>query len=252
MIGRTARRNWRWGALLGVLVAGATFQRSRSRRRRRRIHTDWTSPPRSPGAASSTAPPTASCSRSSRSSRSSPPSPTGRSASGAKRALAGIGASRSRVSLLFTAVYHLGYADFRGEKVRKPLIGDVTERAHARDAEPDRRPARPHRPARQRRRPRVRHRHLPPAAREASVLKGRRATTRPPHTYPERNGRGQAGDPAQHLQSRAWPFSTTASFRTRPPHRERLGRRDLDAATARPHARVRLSDRRQLGLRTRT
>jgi hypothetical protein len=29
------------------------------------------------------------------------------------------------VSLLFTAVYHLGYSDFRGEKLRKPLVGDV-------------------------------------------------------------------------------------------------------------------------------
>ena len=29
------------------------------------------------------------------------------------------------VSLLFTAVYHLGYSDFRGEKLRKPLVGDL-------------------------------------------------------------------------------------------------------------------------------
>lgn len=42
-----------------------------------------------------------------------------------KRALAGIGALALAVSLIFTAVYHLGYSDFRGEKVRKPLIGDV-------------------------------------------------------------------------------------------------------------------------------
>jgi hypothetical protein len=42
-----------------------------------------------------------------------------------KRALAGIGALALAVSLIFTAVYHLGYPDFRGEKVRKPLIGDV-------------------------------------------------------------------------------------------------------------------------------
>jgi D-alanyl-D-alanine carboxypeptidase len=27
--------------------------------------------------------------------------------------------------MLFTAVYHLGYADFRGEKLRKPIAGDV-------------------------------------------------------------------------------------------------------------------------------
>jgi hypothetical protein len=42
-----------------------------------------------------------------------------------KRAVVGIGAIALVVSLLFTAVYHLGYPDFRGEKVRKPLIGDV-------------------------------------------------------------------------------------------------------------------------------
>ena len=36
-----------------------------------------------------------------------------------------IGALALAVSLLFTAVYHLGYADFRGEKLRKPLLGDV-------------------------------------------------------------------------------------------------------------------------------
>jgi hypothetical protein len=42
-----------------------------------------------------------------------------------KRAVAGIGALALAVSLIFTAVYHLGYSDFRGEKVRKPLIGDV-------------------------------------------------------------------------------------------------------------------------------
>ncbi len=41
------------------------------------------------------------------------------------RAVAGIGALALAASLLFTAVYHLGYADFRGEKVRKPLAGDV-------------------------------------------------------------------------------------------------------------------------------
>ena len=42
-----------------------------------------------------------------------------------KRAVAGIGALALAVSLLFTAVYHLGYSDFRGEKLRKPLAGDV-------------------------------------------------------------------------------------------------------------------------------
>ena len=42
-----------------------------------------------------------------------------------RRALVGIGALALAVSLLFTAVYHLGYPDFRGDKVRKPLVGDV-------------------------------------------------------------------------------------------------------------------------------
>jgi peptidoglycan/LPS O-acetylase OafA/YrhL len=42
-----------------------------------------------------------------------------------KRAVAGIGALALVVSLLFTAVYHVGYPDFRGDKLRKPLIGDV-------------------------------------------------------------------------------------------------------------------------------
>ena len=42
-----------------------------------------------------------------------------------KKALAGIGALALAVSLLFTAVYHLGYPDFRGSKLRKPIAGDV-------------------------------------------------------------------------------------------------------------------------------
>ncbi len=42
-----------------------------------------------------------------------------------KRARAAIGALALAVSLLFTAVYHLGYSDFRGEKIRKPLAGDL-------------------------------------------------------------------------------------------------------------------------------
>jgi hypothetical protein len=41
------------------------------------------------------------------------------------RARVGIGALALAVSLLFTAVYHVGYSDFRGAKVRKPLVGDV-------------------------------------------------------------------------------------------------------------------------------
>jgi hypothetical protein len=42
-----------------------------------------------------------------------------------RRARIAIGALALAVSLLFTTVYHLGYPDFRGSKVRKPLIGDV-------------------------------------------------------------------------------------------------------------------------------
>jgi hypothetical protein len=42
-----------------------------------------------------------------------------------KRAVAGIAALALATSLAFTAVYHLGYADFRGSKLRKPVAGDV-------------------------------------------------------------------------------------------------------------------------------
>ena len=42
-----------------------------------------------------------------------------------KRATVGIGALALTASLAFTAVYHLGYADFRGSKLRKPVAGDV-------------------------------------------------------------------------------------------------------------------------------
>lgn len=42
-----------------------------------------------------------------------------------KRAVAGIGALALAVSLAFTAVYHLGYSDFRGSKVAKPISGDL-------------------------------------------------------------------------------------------------------------------------------
>jgi len=41
------------------------------------------------------------------------------------RGKAAVGVLALAVSLLFTAVYHFGYSDFRGEKVRKPLTGDV-------------------------------------------------------------------------------------------------------------------------------
>jgi hypothetical protein len=42
-----------------------------------------------------------------------------------RRAVVGIGALALAVSVAFTAVYHLGYPDFRGSKVRKPIAGDV-------------------------------------------------------------------------------------------------------------------------------
>jgi D-alanyl-D-alanine carboxypeptidase len=41
------------------------------------------------------------------------------------RGKAAVGALALAVSMLFTAVYHLGYSDFRGEKLRKPIAGDV-------------------------------------------------------------------------------------------------------------------------------
>ena len=42
-----------------------------------------------------------------------------------RRGKIAVGALALGVSLLFTAVYHLGYSDFRGDKLRKPLAGDV-------------------------------------------------------------------------------------------------------------------------------
>ncbi len=42
-----------------------------------------------------------------------------------RKAVAGIGALAVVVSLLFTAVYHVGYPEFRGSKVARPLTGDV-------------------------------------------------------------------------------------------------------------------------------
>jgi hypothetical protein len=41
------------------------------------------------------------------------------------RGKAAVGAIALAASLVFTAVYHLGYTDFRGEKLRKPVAGDV-------------------------------------------------------------------------------------------------------------------------------
>jgi hypothetical protein len=42
-----------------------------------------------------------------------------------KRAIAGIGALALAASIVFTAVYHLGYQDFRGAKLKKPVAGDL-------------------------------------------------------------------------------------------------------------------------------
>lgn len=36
-----------------------------------------------------------------------------------------VGALALAISLLFTAVYHVGYSDFRGDKLRKPVAGDI-------------------------------------------------------------------------------------------------------------------------------
>jgi hypothetical protein len=117
-------RNWRWGALLGVVFAGATAAIAFTEKATAHPH-GW----RFVGAivwrgivygaadgvllsvfpilaivAAFSARPLRERSR---------------------RAVVGIYALALGVSLLFTAVYHLGYPDFRGEKVRKPLIGDV-------------------------------------------------------------------------------------------------------------------------------
>jgi hypothetical protein len=42
-----------------------------------------------------------------------------------RKAVAGIGALALAVSVAFTAVYHLGYSDFRGPKLKKPVAGDM-------------------------------------------------------------------------------------------------------------------------------
>jgi hypothetical protein len=42
-----------------------------------------------------------------------------------RKRTAAAGALALVVSLLFTAVYHAGYSDFRSSKIRKPLVGDV-------------------------------------------------------------------------------------------------------------------------------
>jgi hypothetical protein len=42
-----------------------------------------------------------------------------------RRGKVAVGALALAASLAMTGVYHLGYSDFRSEKVRKPLVGDV-------------------------------------------------------------------------------------------------------------------------------
>jgi hypothetical protein len=42
-----------------------------------------------------------------------------------RRGTVAVGAFALLASLLLTAVYHLGYSDFRSDKLRKPLVGDV-------------------------------------------------------------------------------------------------------------------------------
>lgn len=42
-----------------------------------------------------------------------------------RRGKAAVGALAIAASLAFTAVYHVGYSDFRGEKLRKPVVGDL-------------------------------------------------------------------------------------------------------------------------------
>lgn len=117
-------RNWRWGALLGVLVAGATAAIPFTEKATPHPHglrfaaaIVWRGVlyGAADGILLSVFPILAVVAAfSARPLR-----------ERSKRAVVGIGALALVVSLLFTAVYHLGYPDFRGEKVRKPLIGDV-------------------------------------------------------------------------------------------------------------------------------
>jgi hypothetical protein len=117
-------RNWRWGALLGVLFAGLTAAVAFSEKATPHPHgIDFAAAilwrgvvyGAADGVLLSVFPILAVVAAfSSRPLR-----------ERSKRAVAGIGALALAVSLLFTAVYHLGYSDFRGEKLRKPLAGDV-------------------------------------------------------------------------------------------------------------------------------
>jgi hypothetical protein len=50
---------------------------------------------------------------------------SGRQTLARARGKVAVGVLALAVSIAFTSVYHLGYSDFRGEKLRKPLVGDV-------------------------------------------------------------------------------------------------------------------------------
>jgi hypothetical protein len=117
-------RNWRWGVLLGVLFAGATAAIAFSEKATPHPHgVDFAAAilwrgvvyGAADGVLLSVFPILAVVAAfSSRPLR-----------DRSKRAVAGIGALALAVSLLFTAVYHLGYSDFRSEKLRKPVAGDL-------------------------------------------------------------------------------------------------------------------------------
>jgi len=122
--GALLRRNWRWGALLGVIFAGAIAAIPLSEKATTHPHglrfaaaIVWRGVVygAADGVLLSVFPILAVVAAfSSRPLR-----------ERTTRAVAGIGALALAVSLLFTAVYHLGYPDFRGEKLRKPIAGDV-------------------------------------------------------------------------------------------------------------------------------
>ncbi len=95
-----------------------------------------------------------------------------------RRALAGIGVLALAVSLIFTAVYHLGLCRLpRREAAQAADRRRRLERADARHAQPDRGAARPYRSPRRRRRSRLRHQHLLAAA-QPEPLRGLRRAER--------------------------------------------------------------------------
>ena len=82
-----------------------------------------------------------------------------------RRGKLAVGALALAVSLLFTAVYHLGYSDFRGEKLRKPLAGDAIWSVPTLvTLSPLRLADHARRAACQRGRPQLRHGHVPATA----------------------------------------------------------------------------------------